>query len=129
MKLLMCYGTLMRGWGNNRLLEGARFIGEAYSHKPYALANGGFPIAYTMEREGFPLLPIKGEVWEVDDNHIARCDRLEGHPDWYCRNTIQATVNGEVVTTDIYEMLETPSRTNVCNTLEYNNNKYYYWGG
>lgn len=124
---LFVYGTLKRGWGNNRLLEGAKFVGEAYSHKSYALANGGFPIAYTKYREGFPMLPIKGEVWSVNDSHIARCDRLEGHPDWYRRNTIQATVNGDDVETYIYEMLEAPSRLSVCDTIEYNSNIYYYW--
>lgn len=126
---LMVYGTLKRGWGNNRLLEGAKFLGDAYSCKKYVLVNGGFPIAYTKEKEGFPLLPIKGEIWEVEGHHVERCDRLEGHPDWYRRNTIQAVVNGGEVETFIYEMNETPSRYSLCNTIDYNNNRYYYWGG
>lgn len=124
---LFTYGTLMRNHGNNRLLEGAKFLGVAYSHKAYALSNGGFPIAYTKGAEGFPLLPIRGEVWEVEDHHIALCDRLEGHPNWYKREMITASVVGHGdVDTFIYEMNEEPSRS-MCQTTMYNNRLYYYW--
>jgi gamma-glutamylcyclotransferase (GGCT)/AIG2-like uncharacterized protein YtfP len=124
---LFVYGTLMRNHGNHRLLEGAKFLGVAYSHKSYALANGGFPIAYTKGGGVFPLLPIKGEVFEVEDHHITRCDRLEGHPDWYRRVEIKATVNEEEVNTFVYEMDGVPTRYNVCNTIIYSNKAYYYW--
>jgi len=125
---LFVYGTLMSGHGNNCLLEGAKFLGVAYSHKAYVLANGGFPVAYTKGIEDFPLLPIRGEVWEVEDHHIARCDRLEGHPNWYKRGTITASVvdHGDVETF-IYEMNEEPNRLSVCQTTMYDNKMYYYW--
>src|SRR3546814_6776345 len=28
---------------------------------------------------------ISGELWEIDDAAFARCDRLEGHPNFYKR--------------------------------------------
>lgn len=77
------YGTLKRGYGNNRLLREGKstFLCEATSATPN----------YSMTVRGVPFLSeggtqhVKGELWEVDDKTLERLDRLEGHPDMYCR--------------------------------------------
>lgn len=83
---LFVFGTLKRGYGNNaRCLDGAKFLGEAISVE----AN------YVMQRIGFPILwqdnttkkaaKVSGEIFDVSPEHIAVCDRLEGHPRMYKR--------------------------------------------
>lgn len=117
---LFVYGTLKRGYGNNRLLQNATFIGEAITNKPYLLFNCGFPKAVPSE-EG---LPIIGEVFEVDEAQLARCDSLEGHPDWYVRREINANINGREETVMIYEM-DQLQQAPMCHIID---NKYYQWG-
>ncbi len=122
---LFVYGTLQRGYGNNYRLAGATFLGKAVTQKPYVLFNGGFPYAVPVSVvEEFPLLPVMGELYEVEQHHIDSCDRLEGHPSWYHRKTIQVTVKGGLVDTFIYEMPSlSPDRYRLCNTKD----NMYYW--
>lgn len=103
---LFVYGTLQRGYGNNRLLAGATFLGPAVSLKPYVLFNCGFPYAvpFTKNEEKFPLLPITGEVYGVDETILRGCDRLEGHPNWYKRTYINVVRDDEEEEVMIYEM-------------------------
>lgn len=82
MTKVFVYGTLLRGHGNHRLLERARFLGNAVT----ATANwtmlhlGGFPgIVHSGSTR------ITGELYEVDDATLARLDQLEGHPNFYER--------------------------------------------
>lgn len=81
------YGSLMRGFGNHRTLATngeARFLGTARSSAEYTMIDlGSFPAVL----EGGNTV-IHGEVWEVDDACLAALDRLEGHPDFYCRGPI-----------------------------------------
>ena len=119
---LFVYGTLKRGYGNNRILEGAKFLGEAISHSPYLLHNCGFPKAVPSE-EG---LPIMGEIFEVSVPQLARCDMLEGHPNWYTRRVISATTKeGETHSVMIYEM-DDPQTAPLCPKVD---DMYYQWGG
>lgn len=85
--LVFTYGTLKRGYGNNRLLDGARFMGEAVTQPIFNLFSlGGFP-GITMDGT----TAVHGEVFEVtDETMMARLDRLEGHPGWYRRTPIKA---------------------------------------
>jgi hypothetical protein len=39
-----------------------------------------------------------GETYEVDEPTLAAMDRLEGHPDFYCRSTIALTTGVSVET-------------------------------
>ncbi|MDZ7697722.1 MAG: gamma-glutamylcyclotransferase family protein [Deltaproteobacteria bacterium] len=82
--LVFLYGTLKRGFGNHHFLDGSRFLGKAITKKKYALYVSGIP--FVIENE--PVSQISGEVYEVDEDTLARLDRLEGHPDWYCRKWI-----------------------------------------
>lgn len=124
---LMVYGTLKKGYGNNILLQGAKYLGEAVTKKHYVLLNCGFPKATTLtvDEQDYPMLPVMGEVYEVDERHIRSCDSLEGHPDWYRRETIKATFlqSGEEDDVMIYEMPEWTSGRKKCNVV----NGAYVW--
>jgi gamma-glutamylcyclotransferase (GGCT)/AIG2-like uncharacterized protein YtfP len=127
MKLLV-YGTLQQGYWNNRLLHGAKFLGPALTEKKYVLFNCGFPkaVPFSVNEEKYPLLQVRGEVYEVEEDHVKMCDRLEGHPSWYHRSPIQAKMmSGEKVDVNIYEMPEWQD-TKVCHIVD---NIYYQWVG
>lgn len=80
------YGTLMRGFGNNRLLEGQRFVCTARTVERYAMFQSGIPFVHPVD----PRTKIVGELWEVvSADAMRKLDQLEGHPDWYKRTTIQ----------------------------------------
>jgi gamma-glutamylcyclotransferase (GGCT)/AIG2-like uncharacterized protein YtfP len=76
MTLLFVYGTLKRGYSNyNHLLINAHFIGEALSSgSKYVMQDIGFPIVWE-DQSGARL---KGEVFDVNDETLQRCDMLEG---------------------------------------------------
>jgi gamma-glutamylcyclotransferase (GGCT)/AIG2-like uncharacterized protein YtfP len=81
------YGTLKIGYGNNRLLSDANFIGEARTDDKFNMIGGGFPVIFKSE-DG---LPVKGEVWEFPDERsdiLANLDRLEAEGTMYFREAI-----------------------------------------
>jgi gamma-glutamylaminecyclotransferase len=88
-QIVFVYGTLKRGFGNHHLLNGSKFIGQALTKEKYALYVSGIP--FVIESE--PVSQISGEVYEVDQKTLARLDRLEGHPDWYCRKMVYVSGN------------------------------------
>ena len=89
------YGTLKRGYSNHDLLEiiEAEFIGKAKTAKPtFDLIN----------LRAFPGLVwgdyfVSGELYDVSDKNIGVIDRLEGHPDFYCRDVIPVSVDDLIV--------------------------------
>lgn len=124
---LFTYGSLKTGYWNNRILEGATSLGKAVTKKPYTLVDVGFPYALT-QKVGHPQKPIIGEVFEIDDNHLLRCDRLEGHPNHYVRRKVlvHLTDLDEEVETFIYEYDGTGRQASLC---QIDDNGYYYWAG
>lgn len=92
MERVFVYGTLKSGYGNNRLLASSEFIGEAVTEEAFHLCElGAFPgMLEADEHEGDPLL-VSGEVWEVDEKTFASLDRLEGHPTFYKRRTLDTS--------------------------------------
>lgn len=91
--LVFVYGTLLQGLCNHRRLEGAEFLGEAETVAHFTMfAHSGFP-AVTCA----PLYPIKGQVFSVDEEGLAKLDRLEGYVEGRSTNHYQrklVTVNG-----------------------------------
>lgn len=79
---LFVYGTLMRGFHNNYMLEGSTFLGRAITSADYSLYASGIPFLTTGKQH------VAGEVFEVNEHILRACDALEGHPNWYCRKPI-----------------------------------------
>jgi gamma-glutamylcyclotransferase (GGCT)/AIG2-like uncharacterized protein YtfP len=86
------YGSLLRGFGNHRLLEtnGAEFVGvnatAEHAFRMYDYCNGGFPAVCRTDRDGESIV---GECYRVNAATLARLDALEGHPDFYRREPVR----------------------------------------
>lgn len=81
MTRVFVYGTLLQGFGNNRILQNQEFLGAAETEEEFTLLNlTGFP--GLMGGGG---TAIRGEVYEVDDACLEQLDHLEGanvqHPE------------------------------------------------
>jgi len=74
--LIFVYGTLKRGYGNNRLLEQSRFVDAATTENRYPLVVSGIPYLHDVPNVGHH---VTGEIWEVTDDQLRRVDQLEGH--------------------------------------------------
>jgi len=83
--LCFVYGTLLRDEGNHRFLADARFVGPARTLPCFRLVDLG---AYPAMREGGSAVVV-GELYGLDDEQLARVDRLEGHPRYYSRTRIR----------------------------------------
>lgn len=89
MSFLFTYGTLCSGRSNNRLLGKSKLLGSAETQEKYLLFdNGRFP--GMVNKPGTH--QIEGEVYEISDETLRACDRLEGHPHFYIRKEIKCEV-------------------------------------
>lgn len=79
--LIFAYGTLMTGYGNNRLLDGAQSLGRAHTcESSFRMYHAGVPFVGRVEEGG---VSVAGEVFAVSDAAMLnKLDNLEGHPDW-----------------------------------------------
>ena len=93
------YGTLKRGYGNNRLLTRSTFVSEGVVRN-HRLYNSGFPVATPSEGDS-----ITGEVWDIGDSKdtLENLDSLEGcygtedDHGMYYRSTVMAhTESGSI---------------------------------
>lgn len=87
---IFVYGTLRRGFWNNRLLYDAVFVGPAQTCGSYALYVDGLPYVVREPAVG----PIMGEVYALPAWSLPRIDALEGHPDLYARERIAYALEG-----------------------------------
>ena len=76
------YGTLKRGEKNHHWLEGASFQGEAELNGVVLHDLGPFPMAVIGAGQ------IRGEVYALEANGLARLDELEGYPRLYNRQLL-----------------------------------------
>lgn len=96
---LLTYGTLCRGMSNHHYLDGAKFLGEAFTKDKLPMVVAGIPYLFNIPGKG---RQVHGEVFEVDDEQLARIDRLEGHPNWYRRQPVTVTLNGKLEQVEAY---------------------------
>lgn len=91
-QLLAVYGTLKRGYGNNRLLNTSEFVGEDIIKTDMTMISmGGFP--GLVDTPGVKN-DIHIEVFKVTSQDVAeRIDGLEGYPGWYNKKEVD-TVYG-----------------------------------
>jgi gamma-glutamylaminecyclotransferase len=82
---LFVYGTLLKGEANHGLLAKSQFVGQAKTNPEYTLVDLG---AYPAMVEGGQTA-ILGEVYRIEEQTLLRLDRLEGHPHYYTRKTIE----------------------------------------
>ena len=81
------YGTLKRGYGNNRLLTNALFLGKAKTTKPWAMIGEGASFPYLLEEDELGY-HVQGEVYAVTPEELATLDTLEGFPYHYRKQQI-----------------------------------------
>lgn len=89
--LVAVYGTLKRGYGNNRLLSSSEFLQEDFVSDFalfYSGSSASFPVA--MHEESQQGSKIKVEVWNIGDcaQTLRSLDSLEGVPWMYQRKTV-----------------------------------------
>jgi gamma-glutamylcyclotransferase (GGCT)/AIG2-like uncharacterized protein YtfP len=92
------YGTLKSGFSNHYLLEGCEFFGSAATAPTYKMIENGFPVIMP-DPEGKPLA---GEIYTVDDETLARLDRLEREGSSYDRKLIDVLAGGERLPTKAF---------------------------
>ena len=88
MHKVFVYGTLKAGLSNSGLLKDATVVDYGVTHEPYMMMDtGGYPVVIQKEKA-----PVSGEIYHVDDQTLARLDRLEGHPNFFRREEIAIDV-------------------------------------
>jgi gamma-glutamylcyclotransferase (GGCT)/AIG2-like uncharacterized protein YtfP len=102
------YGTLREGHGNHGCLMGSPLVGTCQVYGFDMVTLGGFPaVDFSQDKER----GITVEVYECDDEAVARCNRLEGYDptstydSFYGRTTIM-TEFGEAEMYYIDKVLE-----------------------
>lgn len=84
---VFAYGTLKRGqYFHERYLGGdkSEFLGKVVASPDYSLYIDGMPHLIQEPTD----LPVKGELYRIDDWVLAKLDELEGHPMVYKRELI-----------------------------------------
>jgi gamma-glutamylcyclotransferase (GGCT)/AIG2-like uncharacterized protein YtfP len=95
--LLATYGTLRRGECRNAILENSKYIGTFVTENPFHLFNlGTFPGIHPGGNKG-----IVVDVYDVDHETLAYCDRIEGVPWLYNRD--YALINGVKAIVYVYQ--------------------------
>jgi gamma-glutamylaminecyclotransferase len=91
---LFVYGTLMRGERHHDVMAGAEFVGAAQTLAEYELVLiDYFP---ALVRGGAQR--VRGELYRVDAETLARLDELEEVPHYYVRERVALADGGSAET-------------------------------
>ena len=97
--IIACYGTLMKGYGNNAYLEQAEFLGSGKTTKKFKMTAASIPFV----SESKPISEIFVEVYKINEEELQNIDRLEGHPSFYTRRMTEIKLDsGEIVEAWLY---------------------------
>ena len=111
--LAFCYGTLKKGYSNNRLLATSTFVREAVTEPLYRLWDVGWFPGLTEDSENGKA--IQGEIWSIDEQTLRRLDMLEGTPHLYRREFLKIQGMTEPVQGYIYN--QSTSRLKECSPV------------
>jgi len=100
---LFCYGSLKSNKGANSFLGNSKFLGEAILD-----GYGLYPVCTWPGIKPLEGGTVVGELYEIDENQLADCDRYEGYPDLFGREEV-------IVYTDL-----DPPQTHNCWVYVYN---------
>lgn len=106
------YGTLKRGYGNNRLLKEAVFLGTAQTKEKWAMISNyskTFPYLIEENEAGHN---VQGEVYYVTDTELKSLDMLEGTPHHYRRNKITVEYKDDKTDEEVYVYVKAFTPTN-----------------
>jgi gamma-glutamylcyclotransferase (GGCT)/AIG2-like uncharacterized protein YtfP len=119
------YGTLKRGYSNNRLLEGAKFVGEAFTIGKYARVDAGFPVVVEGSDEAFA---VAGEVYDIkgQPDILKRLDFLEHEGTMYDRKEVVVYLPGKKKRLGAFIYVGCPD---FWGDRDHSNDKYYTSGG
>lgn len=80
------YGTLKQGEPNHdRWMADTTFVGHGMTKAAYPMLVSGLPYLFFNEGRG---KNVSVEVYTLSYAKLLNVDRLEGHPDFYCRKQI-----------------------------------------
>ena len=98
---LAVYGTLKQGYGNNVLLKDCQFLGRG-TITGYRMYQSGIP--YVVLDPSNDRYKVHVEVYDCPKHVVTgSVDRLEGHPEWYCRTPCVVTMeDGTEVPAEVY---------------------------
>ena len=107
---LFTYGTLRVGESNASILDkhGAYKATVKTVDKYIMVTELSHCFPYLISCQHWPEMShvavhIVGDMYELTPNGLAHCDKLEGHPTWYVRSTIDVIDdNGNVYTVEAY---------------------------
>lgn len=80
--LVLVYGSLRQGFGNNIVLGSSKKVGECTVNGYKMFSYGPFP--FIQHGDGC----IVGEVYEVNAGVMEALDHLEGYPSFYDREQV-----------------------------------------
>jgi gamma-glutamylaminecyclotransferase len=106
---LFVYGTLRQGCTNHHLVFGSRHLGPATTVEPFVMTtqkSRSFP--YIFKHADLYAAPVKGEMYEINQEVLRRLDDLEGHPDHYRRQQIRVKTPKEEILECAAYILEDP---------------------
>jgi gamma-glutamylaminecyclotransferase len=116
---LFVYGTLRQGCTNHHLVFGSPHLGPATTVEPFVMAtqkSRSFP--YIFKHADLHTAPVKGEMYEINQEVLRRLDVLEGHPDHYRRQQILvATPKGDTYACAAYVLEDTAMIEEIANRL------------
>lgn len=75
---LFVYGTLKKRQINHELLNAARSVSNGHTVKQFLMMDAGdFPVALEQDNGLAAMLPIVGELYEIEDRLLVTLDQFE----------------------------------------------------
>jgi gamma-glutamylcyclotransferase (GGCT)/AIG2-like uncharacterized protein YtfP len=87
--ILFVYGTLMKNYELNFLLEKSKFIGKALTCDKYVLSSSNV-IPYLCDKK--EMHQVYGEVYDVSDECVVEIDGYESEGSWYFRKPLSVFI-------------------------------------